>query len=106
MLEGVFTFCVGIVAIFTLQDTPARTKGWLDDRDKEFLRLRTKFMYGGGGMGAKDEFRWPDVVQAVKVGQPIVIWLTAVRSHLGCVPDRHLQHDGAVRLLAVSADDR
>lgn len=67
-VQGLFTFVVGVVAIFTLQDTPAKTR-WLSDQDKEFLRLRTKFLYGGGAMGAKDEFRWPDVVQACKVGR-------------------------------------
>jgi hypothetical protein len=67
VIEGLITFVVGVIAIFTLQDTPAKTKRWLDEKDKRFLQLRTKFLYGGGAMGAKDEFRWPDVVQAIKV---------------------------------------
>lgn len=67
VIEGVFSFLVGLIAIFTLQDTPQKTKKWLSTEDKRFLELRTKFMYGGGGMGAKNEFRWPDVVKAMKV---------------------------------------
>jgi len=66
VIEGVFSFLVGLVAVFTLQDTPQRTK-WLTLEDKRFLELRAKFMYGGGGMGAKNAFSWGDVVKAVKV---------------------------------------
>lgn len=69
VIEGVFSFLVGLAAVFTLQDTPQKTKGWLTMEDKRFLELRTKFMYGGGGMGAKNEFRWPDVVKAMKVSR-------------------------------------
>lgn len=67
VIEGLITFVVGLIAIFTLQDTPAKTKGWLTETDKRFLQLRTRFMYGGGGSKAKDEFQWADVVQAAKV---------------------------------------
>ena len=66
VIEGVFSFLVGLVAVFTLQDTPQRTK-WLTEEDKRFLELRAKFMYGGGGMGAKNAFSWGDVAKAVKV---------------------------------------
>lgn len=66
VIEGVFSFLVGLVAVFTLQDIPRRTK-WLTEEDKRFLELRAKFMYGGGGMGAKNAFSWSDVVKAVKV---------------------------------------
>ena len=69
VIEGVFSFLVGLVAVFTLQDTPQRTK-WLTEEDKRFLELRAKFMYGGGGMGAKNAFSWGDVVKAVKVSTP------------------------------------
>lgn len=65
VIEGVFSFLVGLIAVFTLQDTPQRTK-WLTEEDKRFLELRTKFMYGGGGMGAKNAFSWNDVIKAVK----------------------------------------
>ena len=67
VIEGILTFTVGLIAIFTLQDTPAKTKGWLSTEDKRFLELRTRFLYGGGASKAKDEFRWVDVVEAVKV---------------------------------------
>lgn len=66
VIEGVFSVLVGLAAVFTLQDTPQRTK-WLTVEDKRFLELRTKFMYGGGGMGAKNAFSWHDVIKAVKV---------------------------------------
>lgn len=67
VIEGLVTFVVGVIAVFSLQETPAKTKGWLSEQDKRYLELRTKFMYGGGAMKSKNEFRWPDVVQAMKV---------------------------------------
>ncbi|WWC91102.1 uncharacterized protein L201_006043 [Kwoniella dendrophila CBS 6074] len=65
-IEGGFSFVIGLIALFTLQETPQKTKGWLSDKEKRFLLLRSKFMYGGGKMGAKDEFSLKDVVKVFK----------------------------------------
>lgn len=105
---------MGVIAVFTLQETPAKTKGWLTEEDKRFLELRTKFMYGGGAMKAKNEFRWPDVIQALKVSYPsIEIWCwvphwlnESVRSHLDHLAHRYLQYHGVVRVLTLTSDDR
>lgn len=67
MIEGLITFLVGVIAVFTLQETPAKTKGWLTVEDKRFLELRAKFIYGGGALKTKNEFAWPDVIKALKV---------------------------------------
>nr|XP_018264739.1 uncharacterized protein I303_02918 [Kwoniella dejecticola CBS 10117]OBR86897.1 hypothetical protein I303_02918 [Kwoniella dejecticola CBS 10117] len=64
--EGGFTLFVGIVALFTLQETPQKTKKWLNDREKRFLLLRSKYLYGGGRMGSKDDFSLKDVAKALK----------------------------------------
>ncbi|WRT63104.1 uncharacterized protein IL334_000007 [Kwoniella shivajii] len=61
VIEGGITLFVGILALFTLQETPQKTKKWLNDREKRFLALRSKFLYGGGRMGSKDDFALADV---------------------------------------------
>ncbi|WVW80169.1 hypothetical protein I302_102146 [Kwoniella bestiolae CBS 10118] len=65
-IEGAITFTVGIIAMFTLQETPQKTKKWLSEREKRFLALRSKYMYGGGRMGSKDEFSLKDALKALK----------------------------------------
>nr|XP_019012051.1 uncharacterized protein I206_02889 [Kwoniella pini CBS 10737]OCF50832.1 hypothetical protein I206_02889 [Kwoniella pini CBS 10737] len=74
VIEGGFTLFVGIVALFTLQETPQKTKKWLNDREKRFLLLRSKFLYGGGRMGSKDEFSLKDVIKALKSSH---VWIIA-----------------------------
>jgi hypothetical protein len=111
VIEGVFSFLVGLIAVFTLQDTPQKTRGWLSETDKRFLELRTKFMYGGGGMGSKNDFRWPDVVKAMKASsgfnQGRTLWLIfAVDSHLDPGFRSHLQHHSPLRFLAFSTHNR
>ena len=67
VIEGSITVLVGIIAMFTLQETPAQTKKWLSEREKRFLVLRSRFMYGGNKIGTKDEFKFSDAVSAMKV---------------------------------------
>jgi hypothetical protein len=67
VIEGGITFLVGILALFILQETPAQTKKWLSDRERRFLILRAKYLYGGNKLGSKDEFKLADVVAALKV---------------------------------------
>lgn len=102
---------VGLIAIFTLQETPAKTKGWLTETDKRFLALRTRYMYGGGASKAKDEFVWADVVEAVKVS-PLLdrrkskadfFFFFQVCPHLDSLPYRYLQHHGTIWLCFVTS---
>ncbi|OCF75005.1 hypothetical protein I204_03853 [Kwoniella mangroviensis CBS 8886] len=71
-IEGAITFSIGMIAMFTLQETPQKTKKWLNDKEKRFLLLRSKYMYGGGRMGSKDEFSLKDVMKALK---SVHVWI-------------------------------
>lgn len=109
VIEGLITFLVGVVAVFTLQETPAKTKGWLTEQDKRFLELRAKFMYGGGALKTKNEFAWPDVIKALKVSPSWVKSVgqytkRAVCSHLGDLTNCYLQHHGTLRVLAIATN--
>jgi len=66
LLEGIPSFCAGVVTLFFLTDSPAQAK-WLDDAEKRLILARLqeeegiKMRSGQGGHRLADAFRSPAV---------------------------------------------
>ncbi|WVQ83331.1 hypothetical protein IAT38_005470 [Cryptococcus sp. DSM 104549] len=66
VIEGLFSLIVAVVMFFLLQETPEKQGKWLNDEERRFLVLRSKFLYGSDKSGASDEFKLSHFVQALK----------------------------------------
>lgn len=61
-IEGLFTLLCGIAAWWIILDMPAKSGGWLDKEEKQFLVLRQKFIHGGeNGIAEDDNLTWKHV---------------------------------------------
>lgn len=67
VVEGVFSVLVAIAAFFLLQETPEKQGKWLDEEERRFLVLRSKFLYGADKSGSSNAFNYLDMVRALKV---------------------------------------
>ncbi|ODN76470.1 hypothetical protein L198_08065 [Cryptococcus wingfieldii CBS 7118] len=66
VIEGVFSFVVGVGAYFVLQESPAKQGGWLRDEDRRFLVLRNRYAYGHDASGNSDKMKKKDIIAALK----------------------------------------
>ncbi|KAJ4250913.1 hypothetical protein NW762_011563 [Fusarium torreyae] len=58
-IEGLFSLILSILALWVLNDTPAKITKWLTPEEKKFLVLRNRFAAGGEtGIAEKEEFSW------------------------------------------------
>ncbi|KAH8432771.1 uncharacterized protein LDX57_010397 [Aspergillus melleus] len=57
VIEGVFTFCVGLTSFFFIYPSPAKVGSWLSDEERQFLLLRHRYSAGGeSGVAEKEGF--------------------------------------------------
>lgn len=57
VIEGTFTFCVGLCSFFFIHPSPARVGNWLTGEERRFLLLRHRFAAGGEtGVAEKEGF--------------------------------------------------
>lgn len=57
VIEGVFTFCVGLASFFFIYPSPAQVGSWLSPEERQFLLLRHRYAAGGEtGVAEKEGF--------------------------------------------------
>jgi hypothetical protein len=66
VVEGVFSFIVGIGAYFWLSESPEKARRFTPE-ERRYIVLRGTFAYGANYGGAKDDFTWKDFASAAKV---------------------------------------
>ncbi|PLB54080.1 MFS general substrate transporter [Aspergillus steynii IBT 23096] len=57
VIEGTFTFCIGLASFFFIYPSPAHVGGWLSPEERQFLLLRHRYSAGGEtGVAEKEGF--------------------------------------------------